>query len=98
MAAAAADPRVRVLLLDVVLGHGAHDDPAGAHAPVAERALATATADGRPFDVVVSLVGTSGDPQGLQRQVDRFVEAGCHVHASNAAAARAAGALATGEP
>lgn len=90
LAAAGADPRVRVVLLDVVLGHGAHPDPAAAHAPVVRDALAAARGDGRDLDVVVSLVGTRDDPQGLERQAEALAAAGAVVHLSNAAATRAA--------
>ena len=77
-----------VLLLDVVLGHGAHPDPAAELAP----ALRAAIADAGPgrLSVVVSLCGSSGDPQGLDRQAAALHAAGASVHLSNAAAARAA--------
>ncbi len=84
------DERVRVVLLDVVLGHAAHPDPAAAHAPVVRDALDAARSAGRPLDVVVALVGTRDDPQGLERQADALAAAGAIVHASNAAATRAA--------
>jgi FdrA protein len=90
LAGAAADPRVRVVLMDVVLGHGAHPDPAAPHAPAVEQALATARADGRRLDVVVSLVGTGADPQGLERQGEALAAAGAYVLVSNARAAAAA--------
>ncbi|MFP5346108.1 MAG: hypothetical protein ACLGIA_03645 [Actinomycetes bacterium] len=93
---AAHDRRVRVLLLDVVLGHGSHPDPAGAYVPVIRRALQTAADDGRPLDVVVSLTGTAGDPQGRDSVAGRLAEVGAHVYLSNAQATRAAVALATG--
>jgi FdrA protein len=38
--------------------------------------------------VVVSLTGTSGDPQGLHRQAEALRGAGATVFLSNAAAAR----------
>jgi FdrA protein len=83
-------PGGAVLLLDVVLGHGAHPDPASELAPALADALATAAATGRDLAVVVSLCGTAEDPQGLDRQVAAFVAAGASVHLSNAAAARKA--------
>ena len=43
----AADPEVGLILLDVVLGEGAHADPAGELAPVIDRSQAGATARGR---------------------------------------------------
>jgi FdrA protein len=89
LARAAADPTTGVLLLDVVLGHGADPDPAALLAP----ALAAVV---QP--VVVAVVGTAHDPQDLDRQVRALVEAGAEVHLSNAAATRRAVALTLGEP
>ena len=81
LARAAADPATGVLLLDVVLGHGAEPDPAASLAP------ALAGVD-RP--VVVAVVGTDADPQGLARQVRALADAGAEVHLSNAGATRRA--------
>ncbi len=81
LARVAAHPDTGVLLLDVVLGHGAEDDPAAALAP----ALA-----GLRSPVVVTVVGTAHDPQGRDRQVDALVAAGAEVHLSNAGATRRA--------
>ena len=80
-----------VVLLDVVLGHGAEPDPAAALAPVIANAR-------QP--VVVTVVGTAADPQGLDRQVSALAEAGAEVHLSNAGATRRAIELVTdgGEP
>jgi FdrA protein len=85
LARVAADARTAVVLLDVVLGHGAEPDPAALLAPaVAEVTEVT----GVP--VVVAVVGTDADPQGLERQVRALVDAGAEVHLSNARAARRA--------
>ena len=81
LAKAAADPRTGVILIDVVLGHGAEPDPAAALAPV--------IAASRP-PVVACVVGTAADPQDRRRQVAALVEAGAEVHLSNAAATRRA--------
>ena len=62
LARAAADDETAVLLLDVVLGHGAEPDPAAALAPAIEP-IAPAAWSSR-------CVGTAGDPQGLARQVE----------------------------
>jgi FdrA protein len=88
LAEVAADDDTGVILLDVVLGHGAEDDPAGSLAP--------AIAGLRP-PVVVTVVGTAHDPQGLDRQVAALVAAGAEVHLSNAAATRRALALLGGD-
>ncbi|PKH38931.1 FdrA protein [Nocardioides alpinus] len=85
LARAAADPATGVILLDLVLGHGAEPDPAAMLAP----AIAAARAD-RPVPVIVSLIGTDLDPQGLDVQRDALVAAGAEVHLSNAAATRRA--------
>jgi FdrA protein len=83
----AADPQTGVVLLDVVLGYGAHPDPTGELAPLVERALAD-----RPgrLSVVVSLCGAAGDPQGLDAQAAALRAAGALVTRSSAQAARLA--------
>ncbi len=88
IAAEAADPTCGVLLLDLVLGHGAHPDPAGELAEAVRAARETAHADGRALPVVVSLTGTDADPQGRSRCADVLAAAGASVFLSNAAAAR----------
>lgn len=87
----ASDPSVAVVVLDVVLGYGAHPDPASELGPAIERARALATAQGRDLIVVTSVTGTKADPQGLERQVSRLEQAGAVVCSCNAAAARLAG-------
>jgi FdrA protein len=92
IAASAADPTCGVLLLDAVLGHGAHPDPAGELAPTIEAALAA-----RPdLAVVCSLVGTAADPQDTQRQANTLRRVGAEVFAANAEAARYAVSLVAG--
>jgi FdrA protein len=89
IAEALADIRVAVVLLDVVIGYGAHADPAGLIAGVLEgtkrrRAL-----------VIASVTGTEADPQGCARQVARLEAAGVLVAGSNAEAASLAATSAT---
>ena len=81
LAEVAADPETGVVLMDVVLGHGAEPDPAAALAPAL---------DGLRPPVVVTVVGTRHDPQGLDRQVAALADAGAEVHLSNAGATRRA--------
>ena len=90
LARAAADPATAVLLLDVVLGHGAEPDPAALLGPALVDAVSTAAEQGRTLPVVVACVGTERDPQGLTRQARVLAEAGAEVHLSNARAARRA--------
>jgi FdrA protein len=91
--AAAADPRVAVLLLDVILGFGAHADPAGAMAPVVAESIRRAAEQGRQLAVLAHVVGTDGDPQGLRRQEETLAAAGVDLFASNHHAAVAASLL-----
>jgi succinyl-CoA synthetase alpha subunit len=88
IAAEAADREVAVLLLDVVLGDGAHPDPAGALAPALKAAAK------RRIAVVASVCGTEADPQVRSQQVKRLKQAGVRVAESNAQAARLAAAIA----
>ena len=98
LAAEAADPTVGVVLLDVVLGHGAHPDPAVELAPAIRAARLTASEGGRELAVLVSLCGTSSDPQDLSRQMSTLCAAGASVFLSNAAATRHAVTLVAGQP
>jgi FdrA protein len=83
LAEALADPRVGLVLLDVVLGYGGHPDPAGHLAAfLTGRKI-------RPL-IVASVTGTDADPQPRDAQVRTLTEAGVIVADSNAAAAQAA--------
>ena len=88
------DAEVAVVLLDVVLGHGSHPDPAGQLAP----AIAEVRAGGRGPAVVAYVLGTEGDPQGLDAQRAKLEEAGCVVPATAARASLAAAAIASRRP
>lgn len=88
IAAEAADPTCGVLLLDLVLGHGAHPDPAGELADAIGAAQARAAGEGRSLPVIVSLTGTDADPQDAARATQTLAEAGASVLRSNAEATR----------
>ena len=83
LTAAARDPSITVLVLDVVLGYGAHPDPAADLAPAVEAALGARD----DLHVIVALVGAAGDPQGLDDQRARLEAAGAVVVRGNARAA-----------
>ena len=91
-----AEPDAAVILLDVVIGHGAHGDPAGAVAVVVADAAASAVAHapGERSVVVASVSGTEADPQVHSAQVSRLEAAGVIVAPSNARAAEIALAIA----
>lgn len=86
---AAEAPDTAVLLLDVVLGHGAHPDPASELVP----ALAAARQANPDLAIVVSLCGTANDPQDRDAQATALYDAGASVHLSNAEAVRTAADL-----
>jgi FdrA protein len=83
---AAADPHTGAVVADVVLGLGAHPNPADELAPLIEAALDAR----RHLTVVVTLCGTERDPQGLVDQRDRLTEAGALVTRNAAHAGRLA--------
>jgi FdrA protein len=87
---AGAEPDVAAIMLDVVIGYGAHDDPAGQLA----LACADIAAAGGP-QVVAYVLGTEQDPQGFHRQRQSLQDAGCIVTETAARAALAAAALAS---
>jgi FdrA protein len=91
--AAAKDGATAVILLDVVLGYGAHPDPAGALVPAIVDATKVAAKSGRGLAIVASVCGTPADPQGLAGQEKRLAEAGVLLAPSNAQAARLAASL-----
>jgi FdrA protein len=92
----AADPEVAVILLDVVLGYGAHPDPAAELAPVITEVIAAARQAGRHLEVVVTVVGTDQDPQNLDRQSDRLRSAGAVVFTTHQTAVTHAASLVRG--
>ena len=90
LAQEAQDPTTAVILLDIVLGYGAHADPASEFAPAIEHARAAAAQDGRALACIVSLCGSEQDPQGLAYQRDLLGQAGALVFTENALAAQVA--------
>jgi FdrA protein len=77
----AADPEVGVILLDVVLGEGAHPDPASELGPVIKEVISNSRLRSVPvgLEIVVIAIGTEDDPQNLRSQIDRLTEAGAIV-------------------
>lgn len=89
----ACDQEVAVVLMDVVLGYGAHPDPATELGPAIRRAKQLAKEAGRELLVVVSVTGTENDPQVLSRQVKTLEASGAIVCNSNAMAAELTGLI-----
>jgi hypothetical protein len=94
--ATASDPSTAVMLVDIVLGYGSHDDPAGAIIPAIGQARQIARDAGRPLTIVGTVCGTESDPQGLTRQEATLRAAGVLLAPSNAQAARLAAWIVTG--
>jgi FdrA protein len=86
IARASADPQVSLLLFDVVLGYGSHDNPA----QVLVEGL-----KGTKKIAVASVTGTEADPQVLSRQAGILKAAGVIVAPSNAHAAELAASIAS---
>ena len=76
LAQEANDPKVGIILLDVVLGFGAHPNPAEELVPALQKL---------PADLVVvcHLLGTDGDPQNRQKQKKGLEQAGAYVFTSH---------------
>jgi len=89
----AEDPSVAVVVLDVVLGHGAHPDPAGELAPAIAEARDRATKRGRYLHTVAVLVGTDADPQDFDSQWEQLETAGASVVTNHAEAIRSVAQL-----
>ena len=87
----AADPSVAVIMLDVVIGYGAHPDPAAELTEAIRKASALAKAANRELIFVASVTGTEQDPQGLTRTTEILQGSGVYVMKSNAMASRLAG-------
>ena len=87
----AADPQVRVILLDVVIGWGAHSNPAAELAPAIVQAKALARKRGRQLAVVGFVCGTEADPQVLSQQEALLRKAGMVLASNSANAAWLAG-------
>ena len=82
----ASDPEVGMIMLDVVLGEGAHPDPAAELAPAV-----AAVKKVREIEVVAVVLGTDEDPQDLDKQVTMLQEAGAVIFRDTAEAANYAG-------
>ncbi|GAC1349398.1 MAG: acyl-CoA synthetase FdrA [Ktedonobacteraceae bacterium] len=83
----ARNPRVGVILLDIVLGYCSHPNPAEVYVPAMLAARKQTSQEGRRLTFIISLCGTEGDPQRLSMQAAKFREAGAEIFTSNADAA-----------
>lgn len=90
-----ADPTVRVILLDLVLGYGAHRNPAMELSEAIYKNRQSLP-DGGPV-IIVHVCGTDADPQVLSEQERILHQNGVFLYPTNAQAARAALAVIQGD-
>jgi FdrA protein len=90
----AQDASTAVMLLDVILGYGAHPDPVGELLPAIQQGTRLAQAAGGHLALVASVCGTEQDPQRRSAQIDALRAHGVIVMPSNAQAARLAAGIA----
>jgi succinyl-CoA synthetase alpha subunit len=92
--AQAADPATAAILVDVVLGYGAHADPAAGLAEALIAGQREARAQGRTLALIGHVCGTGGDPQDRAAQIRKLEAAGAIVADGNFQAATLAAELA----
>ncbi len=76
LAQEAENTKVGIILMDVVLGFGAHPDPAAELVPAIKKL---------PADLIVvcHLLGTDSDPQNRQKQKKELQQAGAYIFTSH---------------
>lgn len=84
----AEDGEVAVILMDFVLGYGAHPDPAGEMIQYIKKAREIAEKEGRYLCFVGSVCGTEADPQNRAEQEAKLRKEGVILMPSNAQAVR----------
>jgi FdrA protein len=83
---AARNPAVAVVLCDVMLGWGAHPDPAGVLAAAWEEAQTIVQTAGRGFVGIAHVCGAPQDPQGFESHCKILRNQGIILADSNAQA------------
>jgi succinyl-CoA synthetase alpha subunit len=91
----ASDPEVAVIMLDFVLGYGAHPDPVGVHADAIKRGINIARSSGRDLVILAHVVGSEEDPQIASAQEDLLRKLGVIVLPTNATMAVSAAMIAS---
>lgn len=97
IARVAQDRECAVLLLDVVIGYGAGEDPAGELIEVLKSIRALVGGEGKELVIIAYVCGTDRDEQRKDAQVAKLLAAGVFVAKSNAEAARLAAMIVSGE-
>ena len=82
------DEKTAVILVDVVLGFGSYNDPAGAVADSVREIRQRLSTQGKDVVVIASVCGTDLDSQDLNKSIETLEAAGIIVLPSNAQAVR----------
>lgn len=90
-----ADTETAVILLDVVLGDGAHPNPASELGDAIAAAKTAARSAGRHLEVVALVLGSESDPQDAADQIQQLRQAGARVETRTEAAACYVGRIIT---
>lgn len=91
-----ADPEVAVVLMDFVLGNGAHENPAGEMMECLAKARQLNDKLGRHISIVASITGTDNDFQDIDEQKKMLESQNCIVMPSNYQASLMAAAIIKG--
>jgi FdrA protein len=78
----AKDPSVGAIVMDFVIGYGAHEDPVGAFLPAIIEAKQQAEQEGRHLEIIGYVLGTELDPQNYEEQINKLLAADV-THASS---------------
>lgn len=79
----ARDPEVGVIALDIILGYGSHEDPVEVTLPAIRKAKAIGEKEGRHIEILGFVLGTELDPQNLDLQVKKLMDAGVTISSSS---------------
>ncbi|MFE7329949.1 acyl-CoA synthetase FdrA [Streptomyces sp. NPDC057565] len=90
----AKDPEVAAVVMDFILGFGAHEDPVGVTLPVIEQAKAIAAEAGRHLEIVGYVLGTDLDTPVPADQIAALQAAGVTVTRSSTETGQFARAIA----
>jgi FdrA protein len=78
----AKDPSVGVIVMDFILGFGAHTDPVGVTLPAILQSKALAASEGRHLEILGYVLGTEDDQPSLSEQTRKLAEAGVTIASS----------------
>ncbi|MFD2829528.1 acyl-CoA synthetase FdrA [Corticicoccus populi] len=88
------DPSTAVIMIDVVIGYGSHDNMAGALQPAIKKVFES---EERNIKILATVVGTENDPQNYRKQIETLREIGVIVCDTNDQMVRTAIELTGGE-